>query len=114
MDDILRRRSQLLDPALMVKIRKDKMEYFRSMGVYEKVDIQECCNITGKASIGVRSVDINKGDSSRQNYRSRLVAKEFNTGVCPEMYAATPPSECMRSLLIYCNLDSNPNPNLIS
>ena len=59
----------------------------------------ECWNITGKAPIGVRWVDINKGDSSNPNYRSRLVTKEFNTGVYPELYAATPPSECLRIML---------------
>ena len=56
------------------------------MGVYEKVDIQECWSITGKAPVAVRWVDISKGgNSNRPNYRSRLAAKEFNTGVCPEM-----------------------------
>ena len=49
--------------------------------------------------IGVRLVDINKGDSVNPNYRSRLAAKEFNTGVRPELYAATPPSECLRIML---------------
>ena len=44
-------------------------------------------------------MDINKGDSANPNYRSRLVAKEFDTGVCPELYAATPPSECLRIML---------------
>ena len=27
------------------------------------------------------------------------MAKEFNTGVCPELYAATPPSECLRIMI---------------
>ena len=27
------------------------------------------------------------------------MAKEFNTGVCPELYAATPPGECLRLML---------------
>ena len=44
-------------------------------------------------------MNISKVDSARLNYRSRLVAKEFNTGVCPELYAATPPSECLRLML---------------
>ena len=68
------------------------------MGIYEKVDVKECWNVIGKAPIGVRRVNI-KGDSVNPNYRSRLVAKEFNTGVCPELYAATPPSECLRIML---------------
>ena len=52
-----------------------------------------------KGTMGVRWVDINEGDSVNPNYRSRLVDKEFNTGVCPELYAATPPSECLRIML---------------
>ena len=90
---------QRLDPKLMLEARRDEIRYFREMGVYEKVDIAESWSQTGKAPIAVRWVDINKGDSSNPCYRSRLVAKEFNTGVCPELYAATPPSECLRLML---------------
>ena len=95
-DDIT---GQELDPKLMIKARKDEIAYFREMGVYDKVDVSESWKETGKAPIAVRWVDINKGDSANPNYRSRLVAKEFNTGVCPELYAATPPSECLRIIL---------------
>ena len=90
---------QQLDPKLVMAARRDEIAYFRDMGVYEKVDMAECWRETGKAPIAVRWVDINKGDRSNPNYRSRLVAKEFNTGVCPELYAATPPSECLRLML---------------
>ena len=90
---------QELDPGLMVKARREEIAYFRDMGVYEKVDINEVWSETGKAPIAVRWVDINKGDTANPNYRSRLHAKEFNTGVCPELYAATPPSECLRLML---------------
>ena len=91
--------TSLDDPALMVKARKDEIEYSRSMGVYANVDVQECWNVTGKACIGDRWVEINKSDFSKPNYRSRLVAMEFSTGVCPELQAATPPSECLRIIL---------------
>ena len=77
----------------MIKARKDEIAYFRQTGVYEKVDVSESLKETGKAPIAVRWVDIYKGDSANPNYRSRLVVKEFNTGVCPELYAAKPPSE---------------------
>ena len=88
-----------LDPELMRKARRDEIAYSREMGVYEKVDIAESWKETGRAPIAVRWIDINKGDSASPNYRSRLVAKEFNTGSCPELYAATPPSECLRLML---------------
>ena len=90
---------QELSPSLMRAARREEIAYFKSMGVYEKVDISESWKETGKAPIAVRWVDINKGDFKEPKYRSRLVAKEFNTGVCPELYAATPPSECLRLML---------------
>ena len=61
--------------------------------------ISECWEKTGKGPIAVRWVDINKGDETHPSYRSRLVAKEFRTKVDPELYAATPPGECLRLLL---------------
>ena len=90
---------QELDPKLMKAARREEIKYFKEMGVYDKVDIAEAWKATGKAPIAVRWVDINKGDSQSPLYRSRLVAKEFNTGVKPELYAATPPSECLRLML---------------
>ena len=83
----------------MIQARREEIKYFREMGVYEKVDISEAWAETGKAPIAVRWVDINKGDTANPKYRSRLVAKEFNTGPLPELYAATPPSECLRLIL---------------
>ena len=37
-----------LDPALVINARKSEIEYFRDMGVYEKVDGKECWNVTGR------------------------------------------------------------------
>ena len=89
----------VLKPSLMKLARKDEIKYFKDMGAYEKVSIDEAFRITGKAPIAVRWVDVNKGDSTNPRYRSRLVAKEFNTGVSQDLYAATPPVECLRLML---------------
>ena len=88
-----------LDPAKVAKARAEEMEYFRNMNVYEYTTVEECKRITGKPPVGVRWIDINKGDDTLPNYRSRLVAKEFRVDVQPEYFAATPPVECMRLLL---------------
>ena len=88
-----------LKPALMKIARLEEMQYFRDMNVYEKVDIAECWHATGQAPIPVRWVDINKGDELSPNYRSRLVAKEYKTDIRPDLYAATPPSECLRLMM---------------
>ena len=67
--------------------------------MYEKVPIEECWYQTGKAPIAVRWVDINTGDETYKNYRSRLVAKELSTDVRPDLYAATPPSASLKLLI---------------
>ena len=41
----------------------EEMMEFRTRNVYTHVPIQQCWDVTGKAPIGVRWVDINKGDS---------------------------------------------------
>ena len=69
-----------LDPALVQEARKDELTHFRRYEVYEKVPINECYARTGKPPIGIRWVDVNKGDDTNPNYRSRLVAKEIKKG----------------------------------
>ena len=85
-----------MKPSMVRSARQEEIKYFKAMNVYKKVPIKECWSDTGRAPIGVRWVDINKGDSTQPNYRSRLVAKEFKTEDKPEWYAATPPSECLK------------------
>jgi hypothetical protein len=89
----------VLDPGLGKAARRSEIDYFRSMGVYEKVPIKECWDVTGADPISVGWVDINKGETLCPNYRSRFVAREFNTSDNPEWYAATPPSGALRIIL---------------
>ena len=49
--------------------------------------------------IGVRWVDVNKGDSEEPEYRSRLVGREFAVGKDDALYAATPPLEALRIII---------------
>ena len=41
-------------------------------------------------------MNVDKGDDSKPDYRSRSVAKEINTGQEDGLYASTPPLEAMR------------------
>ena len=66
--------------------------------LYTKVPIDECFQNTGKKPIGVRWVDVNKGDANNPEDRSRLVAKEINTGRRDDLFAATPPLEAKKAL----------------
>ena len=84
---------------LMAKARREELAYSKYMGVHRKVPLSKCWDAIGKDPISVRWVDINKGDTGNPQYRSRLVAKEFRTDVRPDLYAATPPNECLRLLL---------------
>jgi len=71
-DDITGRE---LDPHKVREARKEEMTEFAKHKVYDKVPIKLCYDRTGTKPIGVRWVDINKGDDKNPKYRSRLVAK---------------------------------------
>ena len=60
------------------------------------LQLTTCGNI-----VGTRWVDVNQGDSEDPNYRSRLVEREFNTGVSNALYAATPPLAALRMVVSY-------------
>ena len=49
--------------------------------------------------IGVRWIDINKGDGENPDYRSRLAAKDFKREDRPDLFVATPPLEALKMRL---------------
>ena len=65
-----------LDAKLTLKARMEEMEQFKKHGVYEKVREEVCWAVTGKGPIGTRWIEINTGDESNPEYRSRLVAQQ--------------------------------------
>ena len=81
-----------LRPDLVKTARSEEMEEVRKHQVYEKVDLEQCYNSTGRGPIGTRWVDTNKGDSVHLEYRSRLVAQEINTYKREDLFAATSPT----------------------
>ena len=48
--------------------RKVEMETFKKHGVYEKVPIEERWKETGRAPLGVKLVDTNRGDQEKPEY----------------------------------------------
>ena len=64
-----------LDLAGVRAARKEEIAYLKSMKVYEKCDVSEAWDKTGKGPIAVRWIDTNKTDAANPLYRSRLVAK---------------------------------------
>ena len=88
-----------LDHELVLKAREEEMEQFRKHGVYEKVKEDICWSVTGKAPIGSRWIDINKGDESNPDYRSRLVAQQIkHHSNEKKIFVATPPLEAQKLL----------------
>ena len=84
-------------PADMVKeARKLEVDYVRKMGVWSKVHKSQAA---GKKIIRLRWIDVNKMDADNPMIRSRIVAKEYNDGVDPNMFASTPPIESLRYLI---------------
>ena len=88
-----------LDPAAALAARREEITYYKEMKAFTKVPISQCIARTGRQPIGVRWIDINKGDQYNINIRSRLVAKEFNNKKCDDLFAGTPPVEAMRAIV---------------
>ena len=68
-----------LDPLKVKAARQEEMNYLTNKGVYVKVAREEVTKRKAKL-VKVRWVDVNKGDSIKTDYRSRLVAMEFRNG----------------------------------
>jgi hypothetical protein len=85
----------------VIRARLEEIEEFRKREVYDKVPISQCWERTGKAPIGVRWVDINKGDAMNPENRSRLVAKEIKKDTRNDLFAATPPLEAKKALFSF-------------
>ena len=49
----------------------------------------------------MRWVDVNKGDATKPDYRSRLVGQEFATYKDDSLYVSTPPLEALRMVISY-------------
>ena len=84
------------------RAREEEIGYMKSRGIWREVDVEECWRVTGKAPIGVRWVDTNKGSEERPEVRSRLVARDFRTKAKrdqEDLFAATPPIEAGRLVL---------------
>ena len=67
--------------------------------MYLKVPIEECYQVTGKGPLGLKWIDINKGDDEFEQYKSRLVAKEIKFDKREDLFAPTPPLESIKILL---------------
>ena len=92
---------QPLEPGLVRNARAEEIRYLHQYNVYKKVPISVMHDRNGKL-IDTRWVDVNKGDNSNKNYRSRIVAREIKKDSRQDLFAATPPLMSMRMLISEC------------
>jgi hypothetical protein len=88
-----------LPQELVRQARAEEVKFMLDWGVWEKALITDCWRETGKAPIGSKWVDVNKGDATKPQIRSRFVVKEIATYKSDDFFAATPPLESLRLLL---------------
>ena len=87
-----------LDSKRVRQARKEEVDYIRSKKVWTKIPRAEAQR-RGLKVIKTKWIDINKGDDDNPVYRSRFVAKEYNDGEAPGLFAGTPPLEAMRYII---------------
>ena len=89
----------------VIKARLDEIEALINMGVWEVVPLARCFTRAQRRPIKGRWVDVNKGDSTHPEIRSRLVVQEtkgrsiIEAGDVLQTFAATPPLEVIKLLL---------------
>ncbi len=88
-----------LSPELVRQARAEEIKFMLDWGVWERARTTDCWHETGKAPIGSKWVDVNKGDVKKPSIRSRFVVKEIATYKSDDFFAATPPLEALRLLL---------------
>ena len=92
---------------LVKSARSLEMQFFEKMGVFAQILHRDEVKKKNGKTIRGRWIDTNKGDGARPDYRSRFVGKEFNVGVDPELFAATPPLEALKLLMGHASANWN-------
>ena len=91
-----------LNPEMVKRARELEMQCMEELKVLEDSDRDTCTVEAGRPPIPTDWVDVNKGDSIRPNYRSRLVCQEtpgrstIDVEDWAATFAATPPHEAFR------------------
>ena len=95
-----------LDPSLVTKARSAEMTFlFDQLKAYKYDTVGKCLKTTGKRTILVKWVDVNKGDRQRLEVRSRLTVAETKHRTTlteadnAQTFSATPPYEALRLLV---------------
>jgi hypothetical protein len=92
---------------LVRQARAEEIKFMMDWGVWKRAPTTDCWRDTGKAPIGSKWVDVNKGDETKPQIRSRFVVKEIATYKSDDFFAATPPLESLRLLLSLAASEGN-------
>ena len=85
-----------LETSKVMAAHAGEIDYAIRYNVWTLVPTQEAWDVTGAGPVGSRWIDINKGDTERPNYRSRLVIQEVRHSGVGAIFAATPPLGSIR------------------
>ena len=66
-----------LEPDKVAAARAEEMSFFKKLGVYRRVPRARIKQVGGKP-VSNKWLDTSKGDRDFPNYRSRLIAREYN------------------------------------
>ena len=88
-----------LNPTAIRVANVEEIEYVKKMDLHTKVLINECVKTTYTQPIGVRWIDIYKGDADHPNCKSRLGREESTRGKNDDLLAATPPLEAFKAII---------------
>ena len=72
-----------VDSRKVMAARREELDYYRSMDAYKIVSKEEAWAVTGKAPIGVRWLDVNKGGSSTPRFDRGSWRRTLNEATIP-------------------------------
>ena len=87
-----------LAPDKVAAARSKPISFFKALGVYRHVP-RATIKQVGGSFCSVEWLNTNKGARDVPNYRSRVVAREYNDSKYSMPYAFTPPLEALRLMV---------------
>ena len=98
---------EVLDGHLVTLAKHEEVTEVYRRSVWTEAPVEDCIRDTGKPPIPVRWVVTNKGDKLHPNVRCRLVAKHLaakygGKSSTEDLFAAMPPFELVKALLVKC------------
>ena len=90
-----------LDAAAVKAAREEELEFMKKIELFEESTLEECYEMTGKAPVSTKWVDVNKNTEQLPDIRCRLVGRDFKPRGekdREDLFAAMPPLECKKIL----------------